>query len=203
MVEQQFKARGIANDGVLQSMESVPREEILPKPLREFAYQDSALPIAHDQTISQPYTVAFMCEAVLLTGAEKVLEVGTGSGYAACVLARLAEQVFSIERIPELAAVARRRIAVLDYGNVKVVCGDGTLGLPDEAPFDATVVTAAAPKLPSAYAQQIVDGGQVVIPIGDAQNLQRMCRFIHHGDDFLREDLGRFVFVPLIGDDGW
>ncbi len=124
MVEQQFKARGIANDGVLQSMESVPREEILPKPLREFAYQDSALPIAHGQTISQPYTVAFMCEAVLLTGAEKVLEVGTGSGYAACVLARLAEQVFSIERIPELAAVARRRIGHDRRRNARPGCGD-------------------------------------------------------------------------------
>ncbi len=114
MVEWQLKARGIADVGVLQTMESVPREEFVPKTLREFAFQDSALLTAHDQTISQPYTVAFMCEAVLLTGAEKVLEVGTGSGYAACVLARLAEQVFSIERILELAAVARRRIAALD-----------------------------------------------------------------------------------------
>ena len=203
MVEQQLQTRGIKDVRVLQAMGLVPREEFLPSTLREFAYQDSALPIARGQTISQPYTVAFMCEALQLTGSEKVLEVGTGSGYAACVLARLAGEVFSIERIPELAADARRRVTALGYGNVEVVCGDGTLGLPDEAPFDAIIVTAGAPELPSAYARQIADGGRIIIPVGDAQDSQRMCRFTRRGDDLLREDLGGFVFVPLVGDDGW
>jgi protein-L-isoaspartate(D-aspartate) O-methyltransferase len=203
MVEQQLRARGLSDERVLDAMRTVPREAFLPPTMREFAYRDSALPIAHGQTISQPYTVAFMCDAVGLTGAEKVLEVGAGSGYAACVLSRLAGQVFSIERIPELAAEARRRVAALGYDNVEVTCGDGTVGLPDEAPFDAIIVTAGAPELPSAYTRQIADGGRIIIPVGDATNSQRMCRFTRRDDELLKEDLGGFLFVPLIGDDGW
>jgi protein-L-isoaspartate(D-aspartate) O-methyltransferase len=203
MVEQQLRSRGLSDERVLEAMRTVPREAFLPTAMQKFACEDRALPIAHGQTISQPYTVAFMCEAVRLAGTEKVLEVGTGSGYAACVLARLAGQVFSIERIPELADVARRRVAALGYDNVEVTCGDGTLGLPDEAPFDAIIVTAGAPELPSAYARQLADGGRIIIPVGDARNSQRMCRFTRHGDELLKEDLGGFLFVPLIGDDGW
>lgn len=203
MVQQQLRARGLSDERVLQAMQTVPREIFLPPEIQKFAYQDRALPIAHGQTISQPYTVAFMCEALGLTGTEKVLEVGTGSGYSACVLSRLARQVFSIERIPELAAVAQRRITTLGYDNVEVTCGDGTLGLPDEAPFDAIIVTAGAPELPSAYAQQIANGGRIIIPVGDARSSQRMCRLTRRDDELLTEDLGGFLFVPLIGDDGW
>lgn len=203
MVERQLRTRGISDGRVLQAMQTVPREAFLPRTLQEFAYQDSPLPIAHGQTISQPYTVAFMCEALRLTGTEKVLEIGTGSGYAACVLACLSEQVFSVERISELASLARRRIAATGYGNVKVTCGDGTLGLPEEAPFDAIVVTAGAPQLPAAYRDQIADGGRIVIPIGSTETNQRMCRFTRHGSELMVEDLGSFTFVPLIGQQGW
>lgn len=203
MVERQLRARGINDIRVLQAMNEVPREVFVPEALRESAYADGSLPIDCHQTISQPYTVAFMSEALQLTGGETVLEIGTGTGYAACVLSHLAGRVFSIERIPELAQSAQRRVAKLGYSNVRIHCGDGTLGLPEEAPFDAIIVTAGAPELPASFASQIADGGRIVIPIGNAKTLQRMCRFTRHGDDLFEEDLGDFAFVPLIGQQGW
>jgi len=203
MVERQLRARGITDVRVLQAMGEVPREFFVPELLRESAYADGPLPIEYGQTVSQPYTVAFMCEALQLTAAATVLEIGTGTGYAACVLSHLANRVFSIERIPQLARTARQRIAALGYQNVEIVCGDGTLGLPDEAPFDAIIVTAGAPELPSAYRSQIADGGRIVIPVGRAKTLQRLCRFTRCGPELMAEDLGGFAFVPLIGRQGW
>lgn len=203
MVERQLLTRGISNVHVLRAMEEVPREFFVPRILREVAFDDGPLPIEHDQTISQPYTVAFMCEALQLTGSETVLEIGTGSGYAASVLSRLTYRVFSVERIPELACSARQRVAALGYSNVEIICADGTLGIPEEAPFDAIVVTAGAPQLPAAYRDQIADGGRIVIPIGPAETNQRMCRFTRRGSELMFEDLGRFTFVPLIGQQGW
>lgn len=203
MVERQLCARGISDVRVLQAMNDVPREAFVPEADRESAYADCPLPIDHHQTISQPYTVASMCEALRLTGSERLLEIGTGSGYAASVLSRLASRVYSIERIPELAQSARQRVAALGYTNVEILCGDGTLGVPEEAPFDAIIVAAGAPELPPAYASQIADGGRIVIPIGHAKSHQRMCRFTRHCHDLRSEDLGGFAFVPLIGQRGW
>jgi len=203
MVERQLRARGISDVRVLQAMNEVPREAFVPEADRESAYADCPLPIDHHQTISQPYTVAFMCEALRLTGFETVLEIGTGSGYAVGVLSCLANRVISIERIPELAQSARRRVAELGYTNVEILCGDGTLGLPEEAPIDAIVVAAGAPELPPEYASQIADGGRIVIPVGHAESHQRMCRFTRRGEDQFVEDLGGFTFVPLVGQRGW
>lgn len=203
MVDRQLRARGIADTRVLQAMDEVPREAFVPEILRESAYADNSLPVEHHQTISQPYTVAFMCEALQLDGSETVLEIGTGTGYAASVLSRLSRRVISIERIPDLARSARQRVAALGYDNVEILGGDGTLGLPEKAPFDAIVVTAGAPELPAAYAEQIADGGRIVIPIGSSESLQRMCRFTRRVDELLLEDLGDFAFVPLIGSQGW
>lgn len=202
MVRSQVRSRGIREPNVLKAMESVPREEFVPVHLREQAYEDCPLPIGFGQTISQPFTVAFMAEALQLTGAERVLEIGTGSGYGAAVLSCLAAQVHTIERISELGHAAVRRIRSLGYHNVLVHQSDGSLGLPDEAPFDAIVVTASALCLPRPYVEQLVEGGRVVMPVGprDGQVLLRVTRC---GDDIKTEDLGGFAFVPLIGEHGW
>ncbi len=148
-------------------MLEVPRERFLPANLIPLAHQDAAQPIGYDQTISQPYTVAYMVEAARLTGSEKVLEIGTGSGYGAAILSQLASQVYTVERIPPLAELARRRLAQLGYDNVTVVLGDGSQGLADHQPYDAIIVTAAARQLPDAYQQQVADGGRIVIPLGN------------------------------------
>lgn len=203
MVEHQLRARGITDTRVLAAMLSVPREEFVPVNLRPRAYVDGALPIGYGQTISQPYTVAYMCEALQLRGDERVLEIGTGSGYGAAVLSELARMVFTVERIPELAAEARSRLKRLDYDNVHVFTGDGTLGLPDEAPFDAILVTAGGDELPEMYGQQVSDGGRIVIPLGHERGSQRMVRFTRRGSQLVSEDLGAFSFVPLVGQYGW
>jgi protein-L-isoaspartate(D-aspartate) O-methyltransferase len=203
MIEEQLRARGIADSRVLNAMCQVPREEFVPTDLRPDAYADRPLPIGYDQTISQPYTVAFMCEALQLRGNERVLEIGTGSGYAAAVLSLLAKQIFTIERIPELAEAAATRLTRLGYCNVKVIAGDGSLGQAAEAPFDAIVATAAAPALPWPFADQLNEGGRIVIPLGGEVFEQRMYRFTKRGGKLIREDLGPFAFVPLIGKYGW
>ena len=202
MVKCQIAPRGIEDVRVLQAMSEVPREEFVPDAFREEAYEDGPLPIGHGQTISQPYTVAFMAEAAILQGSEKVLEVGTGSGYGAAVLSQLAAEVYSVERVPELAAEAAGRIKRLGYANVTIHTANGTLGLPEHAPYDAIIVTAGAEQLPEPYREQVAEGGRIVIPVGDSI-AQFMCRFTMHKGELLREYLGGFAFVPLIGEYGW
>ncbi len=198
MVEHQLRRRGIVDRRVLQAMLEVPRERFLPANLIPLAHQDAAQPIGYDQTISQPYTVAYMVEAARLTGSEKVLEIGTGSGYGAAILSQLASQVYTVERIPPLAELARRRLAQLGYDNVTVVLGDGSQGLADHQPYDAIIVTAAARQLPDAYQQQVADGGRIVIPLGNLYFGQTMYRYTRQGDRWEIDDLGGFAFVPLV-----
>jgi protein-L-isoaspartate(D-aspartate) O-methyltransferase len=198
MVVQQLERRGIRDPRVLEAMEWVPREEFVPAELQSLTYEDRALPIGLEQTISQPYTVAFMCQEARLSAHDKVLEIGTGSGYGAAVLSLLAREVHSVERIAEFCRTAQERLARLGYKNVRVYLDDGTQGLPQEAPFNAIIVTAGAELLPDAYQQQLADGGRIVIPIGPPA-YQQMVRLTRHGDHFNRDDLGSFGFVPLIG----
>lgn len=202
MVHGQLVARGIHDTRVLQAMGKIPREVFVPDEFQSDAYGDWPLPIGFGQTISQPYTVACMCEALQLVGSEKVLDVGTGSGYAAAILAELAQSVYSVERIPELAELARLRCHALGIGNLHVVCADGTLGLPEYAPYDAIIVAAGSQELPAPFHKQLADGGRIVIPLGPADS-QNLYRFTRHGESLQSENLGKFVFVPLIGKYGW
>jgi protein-L-isoaspartate(D-aspartate) O-methyltransferase len=199
MVVEQLERRGIEDPRVLEAMEWVPRHEFVPADVLDLAYDDRALPIGLEQTISQPYTVAFMCEAARIAAGDKVLEIGTGSGYGAAVLSLLADEVHTVERIEPLFHVARERLARLGYENVQCHLDDGTLGLSREAPFDAIICTAGAVTLPSAYAQQLAEGGRLLIPVGPFAN-QQMLRLTRHGDLFEREELGSFGFVPLVSD---
>ena len=207
MVERTIRRRGVRDDRVLAAVADVPREAFLPPELAELAYDDRPLPIEAGQTISQPYIVAAMAEALQLgpDAAERagVLEIGTGSGYAAAVLARLAHRVYTIERHAELADLAHERLSRLGYTNVEVRCGDGTLGWADRAPFDAIVVAAGGPDLPRPLLDQLAVGGRLVIPVGTcrAQQLVRVVRISDTG--YRREDLAPVVFVPLIGAAGW
>jgi protein-L-isoaspartate(D-aspartate) O-methyltransferase len=203
MVERQLVARGIRDERVLQAMRQVPREEFVPASMRTSAYDDGALSIGQGQTISQPYTVAFMCEALRVVPTDRVLEVGTGCGYGAAVLSRLARAVYSIERIPELAEQARDRLQRLGFDNVTVQTADGSLGWKAAAPFDAIVVTAGAEKLPAAYVEQLAEGGRIVIPLGDTPRSQSMHRYTKRDGELTVEVLGGFLFVPLIGEQGW
>lgn len=202
MVATQLEARGIADERVLAAMAKIPREEFLPPESRDEAYRDGPVPIGFRQTISQPYTVAMMSEALKLRGNEKVLEIGTGSGYAAAVLGLLAREVHTVERVPELASFATENLRRLEINNVRIHVGDGSLGLPEESPFDAIVVTAGGPLLPPAFSEQLRDGGRIVMPIGPMHD-QRMCRFTREQEILREEDLGAYSFVPLIGADAW
>jgi protein-L-isoaspartate(D-aspartate) O-methyltransferase len=203
MLERDLARRGIQDAAVLRAMEAVPREEFVPDYERRAAYDDRALPIDCGQTISQPFTVAFMAQALQLTGTENVLEIGTGSGYGAAVLSKLARQVHSIERIAALADAARQTLARLDYRNVTVHVGDGSRGLPEAAPFDAIVATAGGKDLPEPLAEQLAPGGRLVIPLESPAGGQSMRRYTRTLKGLLCEDLGRFAFVPLIGEYGW
>ncbi len=204
MVAEQIEARGVRSGLVLDAMRKVPRERFLPERLAEFAYDDSPLPIAAGQTISQPYIVALMTEALALEGGEKVLEIGTGSGYAAAVLAEIAGEVFSIERIDELADDAAKVLDELGYDNVHVRHDDGTIGLSEEGPFDAIVVTAGAPEIPEPLKRQLKVGGRLVIPVGRSRGYQELVRVTRRSDDdYESEDLAGVRFVPLIGERGW
>jgi protein-L-isoaspartate(D-aspartate) O-methyltransferase len=198
MVVQQLERRGIRDPRVLEAMEWVPREEFVPPDLKGLAYDDRALPIDLEQTISQPYTVAFMCQEARLTADDKALEIGTGSGYGAAVLSLLVREVHTVERLEALHHTAQERLARLGYENVRVHLDDGTHGLPQEAPFDAILVTAGAETLPAAYQEQLADGGRLVIPIGPP-SYQEMVRLTRHGEAFDRDNLGSFGFVPLVG----
>jgi protein-L-isoaspartate(D-aspartate) O-methyltransferase len=203
MVEGQLVRRDITDQRVIAAMLEVPREQFVPLALRISAYDDAPLPIGHGQTISQPYTVAFMAQALALGGAERVLEIGAGSGYGAAVLSRLATSVVTVERLPELAAAAKDRLEELGYQNVEVFLGDGTLGCPERAPFDAIIVTAGAESLPKAYFEQLSEGGRCVIPVGPARTEQRLLRYTRRGSELTIDDFGPFAFVPLIGAEGW
>ena len=203
MVDRQIAARGVRDPAVLAAMRSVPRERFLPPHLEEFAYQDSPLPIEQGQTISQPFIVALMAEALQLDAGDRVLEIGTGSGYAAAVLARVAREVYTVERHGELAESARIRLGELGFDTVSVRHGDGTLGWPEHAPYDAIVVAAGGPRVPEALLAQLAPGGRLVIPIGE-EKAQELVRVTRRADGtFEREDLGAVRFVPLIGAEGW
>ena len=204
MVDRQIAARGVRSRRVLDAMGRVPRELFLPENVREFAYEDSPLPIEAKQTISQPYIVAFMTEGLALEGGEKVLEIGAGSGYAAAVLAEIVGEVYTIERIEELATHAASTLANLNYKNVEVIHADGTLGLPEQAPFDAIVVTAGGPDVPESLKKQLKIGGRMVIPVGSYQGVQELVRITRLSQtDYKQEDLADVRFVPLVGAEGW
>ncbi len=202
MVEEQLEARGIKDERVLEAMRRVPRHLFVEQTFWDRAYGDHALPIGERQTISQPYMVALMTEALDLTGKEKVLEIGTGSGYQTAILAELAARVFTIDRIKTLAYRARDILARLEYRNIVVKVFDGTYGLGEEAPFDAIVVTASAPSVPAPLIGQLKDGGRLVIPIGDRET-QTLKKIVKAGEKTVVRDLTGCVFVPLVGTYGW
>ncbi len=202
MVDEQLRARGIHSEAVLRIMGEIPREHFLPPERRDQAYRDVAVPLASGQTISQPYMVAVMTEALRLRPTDRVLEIGTGSGYQAAILSRLAAEVLTVERIPSLAAEAEMRLQDMGCDNVRSLVGDGTLGWPDEAPFDGIVVTAGAPAVPSSLKQQLAAGGRLVAPVGD-RYLQQLVRVVRHDDEFNTEELLACRFVPLLGAEGW
>jgi protein-L-isoaspartate(D-aspartate) O-methyltransferase len=199
MAQSQLVRRGIQNQRVLDAMTRVPREEFVSDGWRDAAYADGALPIDCGQTISQPFTVAFMCEAAEISRDDTVLEVGTGSGYGAAVLSLLAREVHSVERIPVLGQQAAERLRRLGHSNVHVHTANGTLGWLDAAPFDAIVVTAGAEALPKPYVEQLQDGGRIIIPLGRMPHSQTMYRFTLKDGKLYVENLGGFTFVPLIG----
>lgn len=204
MVDYQLVARGIQSPKVLEAMGRVPRERFVPASVRDCAYDDGPLPIGAGQTISQPYIVALMTEALDLEGGEAVLDIGTGSGYAAAVLGCIAGKVFSIERVPELAERAARVLATEGFGNIEVRCGDGTLGWPEHQPYDGIIVAAGAPAVPESLKHQLVVGGHLVIPIGSEHSVQSLMRITRlAGNEFRTEDLGAVRFVPLLGEQGW
>ncbi len=204
MVRQQIAARGVRSQLVLNAMRKVRREGYAPSYLGEFAYEDAPLPIEEEQTISQPYIVAFMIEALELRGGESVLEIGTGSGYAAAVLAEIAADVYTIERHERLAKTATERLARDGYDNVQVRHGDGTRGWPEAAPFDAIVVAAGGPKVPASLQEQLAVGGRLVIPVGTEVGLQELVRVTRIGAErYQREVLANVRFVPLVGEEGW
>ena len=204
MIDYQLAARGLHDQSVLDALNAVPREEFVPTELVEFAYRDSPLPIAASQTISQPYIVALMTAALELKAEESVLEVGTGSGYAAAVLAEIAEEVYTIERHKILADTARTRLQQLGYSNIQVLYGDGTLGWPEHAPFDAIIVAAGGPDVPESLKQQLSIGGRLVIPVGSTLQTQKLVRVRRISEnEYQEEDLGSVRFVPLIGAAGW
>lgn len=204
MVKRQLIARGVRDPAVLDAMRAVPRHAFVPPGLRPLAYSDRPLPIANEQTISQPYIVARMIEAANLHDGDRVLEVGTGSGYAAAVLARVVAHVDTIERHRALADAARATLAQLGVTNVDVHCADGTRGWPDAAPFDAIVAAAGGPAVPAAWYGQLSTGARIVMPVGGRHAGQRLMKLTRTNvDHFDEEDLGVVYFVPLIGVQGW
>ncbi len=210
MVERQLRRRGIGDERVLEAMASVPRERFVPEPYARRTYADSALPIGHDQTISQPWIVAAICQAMALTGSEVVLEVGTGSGYSAAVIAALARAVITVERVPELAERARATLLDLGIANVEVVVGDGSAGVSDRAPVDAIAVHATAPGPPPTLIGQLAVGGRLVVPIASrrADMLTVFRRLgetvdVTTGEGLERDVIGPCRFVPLIGSEGF
>ncbi|MDD5723991.1 MAG: protein-L-isoaspartate(D-aspartate) O-methyltransferase [Syntrophales bacterium] len=205
MINTQLVARGISDERVSKAMSDVPRHLFVDEGLQDQAYSDSPLPIGSRQTISQPYIVALMTEALELKGTEKVLEIGTGCGYQTAILAELAERVLSIERIATLAFRAQRTLDSLGYYNILIRVGDGTYGWSEEAPFDAIITTAGAPKIPKPLTGQLAVGGRLIIPVGDrnSQTLLKVTRLSEEPDDLRTEDLCECRFVALVGEHGW
>jgi protein-L-isoaspartate(D-aspartate) O-methyltransferase len=204
MVDEQIARRGVSDAGVLAAMRETPREAFVPEALKARAYDDGPLPIEAGQTISQPYVVAIMIEAAALGPADRVLEIGAGSGYAAAIMSRIAGQVFAIERHQELADLASERLKALGCDNVEVRAGDGTHGWPEAAPFDAIIASAGAPAIPQTLKEQLDIGGRLVMPVGDTPRAQTLIKVTRtSATTFLEEDLGAVAFVPLIGAHGW
>jgi protein-L-isoaspartate(D-aspartate) O-methyltransferase len=204
MVERQIVARGIRHPAVVQAMQSVPREVYVAPEMQEFVYEDTALPIAAGQTISQPYIVALMIAALQPQPEDRVLEIGTGSGYAVAVLSRVVREVYTVERHAELVELARRRLDALGYDNVHLLHGDGTLGWPKHAPYDGIIVTAGGPTVPTALQKQLVLNGCLVMPVGAARSQQYLVRVTRDGNtSYRQETLGGVHFVPLVGAQGW
>jgi protein-L-isoaspartate(D-aspartate) O-methyltransferase len=204
MVEQQLLVRGIVDQLVLRAMGAVPREKFVSAGQAALAYRDGPLPIGEGQTISQPYIVARMTAAARLVPTDRVLEIGTGSGYAAAVLAEIVAKVYTVERLPALAERARQRLAELGYVNVDVLCGDGTLGWPEHAPYDGIIATAGGPRAPQALLDQLALGGRLVIPLGPDPYEQRLVRIVRLSrEEYRHEPLELVAFVPLIGAQGW
>jgi protein-L-isoaspartate(D-aspartate) O-methyltransferase len=203
MVAHQIALRGITNRRLLEAMRKVRREAFVPEDYREMAFEDGPLPIGEDQTISQPYIVAVMAEAAAIQPGDRILEVGTGSGYAAAVFAELASHVYTIERHARLAARAEATLLALGYSNVSVRTGDGTRGWPEAAPFDAIIVAASGPRVPESLKEQLAIGGRLVMPIGQGrpQLLYKVTRLGR--EKFVEEDLGPVQFVLLVGEEGW
>lgn len=202
MVDRQIAARGISDERVLAAMRTVPRHLFCNPPGHAEAYRDHPLGIGEDQTISQPYMVALMTECLRLTGAERVLEIGTGSGYQTGILAEIAAEVCSVERIAVLADRARETLRDQGYENVRIRVGDGTLGWPEHAPYERIIVTAGAPRVPAALAEQLADGGVLVIPVGD-RSVQTLMIVTREGAKFREETSCGCRFVKLIGEEGW
>jgi len=202
MVENQLRRHGIRDERVLEAMETVPREQFVPPREEVRAYLDGALPIEHGQSISQPYMVALMTEALKLTGSERVLELGTGTGYQAAVLAALCSEVYSIERIPELAQSARQRLEALGIANVTITVGDGTAGRPEHAPYDGIIVTAGAPEAPAPLLEQLAEGARLVVPVGD-RYAQMLKAYVKTPDGIEESNLCPCKFVPLVGAYAW
>lgn len=202
MIQGQLTARGIRDERVLRAMARVPREAFVPESMRGEAYLDRPLPIGGGQTISQPYMVALMLEALQCEPGDTALEVGAGSGYQAALLAELCERVYAVEIVEELATRAEQTLQGLDYENVEIVIGDGTQGLPEHAPYDRIIVAAAAPQVPEPLAEQLADGGRLVIPVG-SRTSQRLRVLERSGDKMVERDSTPCVFVPLVGRHGW
>lgn len=204
MVEHQLRCRGITEPQILDAFRAVPREQFIAEKHARLAYGDHPLPIEAGQTISQPYIVALMIQATAIKHGDKVLEVGSGSGYAAAVISRIAGKVIGIERQPDLVKVASERIKRLGYDTIKIIEGDGTRGCPDEAPFDAILVAASGSHVPKSLIAQLASGGRLVMPVGDAGWVQRLVKISKQPDGRLEQsDLGSVRFVPLIGKEGW
>jgi len=202
MVEKQLKTRGIHDEGVLSAFLKVERHRFVPKDLALQAYDDHPIPIGRGQTISQPYIVALMTQLLQLQGTEKILEVGTGSGYQTAILAELAGEIYSLEKIQALAEHAKSTLDELGYNNITILTGDGSLGLAQEAPFDGIIVTAAAPHIPETLLSQLGPSGRMVIPVGDAAS-QILTLIKKNKDELSYENICGCVFVPLIGKEGW
>jgi len=204
MVQHQIAARGIKSNAVLDALKSVPREVFVPDNLKELSYEDAPLPIGEGQTISQPYIVALMIDALNLKGGEQVLEIGAGSGYAAAVLSQIVGDVYTIERIEQIAIKAATAVKSLGYENVHVLHADGTMGWSEHAPYDAIIVAAGGPFIPEALKQQLKVGGCLVIPIGKHKHLQKLVKVTRKSElEYIKEDITDVRFVPLVGEHGW
>lgn len=202
MVRQQIAARGIKDQRVLEAMLHVPRHLFVPEEMRDRAYEDSPLPIGDGQTISQPYMVAWMSELLEVKECDRILEIGTGSGYQAAILCELGGEIFSIEKYADLARAAEERLRSLGYHNLHIRIGDGTLGWPEEAPFDDIIVTAGSPSVPQPLLEQLAEGGRLVIPVGPS-GMQMLQKIRREGKEFQTSEEGTCVFVPLVGRFGW